>query len=145
MTKQQAIVLGAMAAGKDATYSPVQIQKLLFLVDKRLSRHTGGPHFNFQPYHYGPFDSAVFAVLDSLETRGFVHIDRNPDQRCRSYRLTPTGQTKGQQILDSLNKPVAEYITRLSKFVRAQTFAQLVSAIYKAYPETRVNSVFQGA
>jgi hypothetical protein len=31
MTKQEEIVLSAMAAGKDATHSPVQIQKLLLL------------------------------------------------------------------------------------------------------------------
>lgn len=145
MIKRDDIVLAAMAAGKGATHSPVQIQKLLFLLDKRLSDYVGGPHFNFQPYHYGPFDSAVFGVLDKLETRGLLCIDREPDRRWKSYRLSANGQTKGQQILDSLDKPVSEYIAKLSKFVRAQTFTQLVSAIYKAYPETRINSVFQGA
>jgi hypothetical protein len=145
MTKQDEIVLAALAAGQGETHSPVQVQKLLFLVDKRLPTHTGGPHFDFEPYHYGPFDSAVFSVLDKLEKQGLVQIDREPDRRWRSYRLTPAGQTKGDEILRSLAEPVSGYIVKLSKFVRGQTFAQLVSAIYKAYPETRINSVFQGA
>src|SRR5713101_3682080 len=95
MIKQDDIVLAVMAAGKGATHSPVQIQKLLFLVDKRLSDHINGAHFNFQPYHYGPFDTNVFTVLDKLEGRGLLCIDREPDRRWKSYRLSPTGQTKG--------------------------------------------------
>jgi len=41
------------------------------------------------------------------------------------------------------NEEAKDYIGRVSQFVRSLPFAELVSAIYTAYPEMRQNSVFQ--
>ena len=58
------LVLAALAAGgKNASYSPVQVQKLLFLVDREGEKLVGGKHFNFVPYDYGPFDREVYDEL----------------------------------------------------------------------------------
>jgi DNA-binding PadR family transcriptional regulator len=102
----------------------------------------GGPHFRFEPYHYGPFDKAVYQTLEALQGSGQVEIER--DAPWRNYRLTPTGQSRGEAALDRLDPRVVDFARRTSDFVRGLPFAELVSAIYKAYPEMRARSVFQG-
>ena len=66
MFKQIDIVLAALAASKGAAHSPVQIQKLLFLLDRKLADRLEGPHFNFVAHNYGPFDRAIYDQLEEL-------------------------------------------------------------------------------
>ena len=45
-----AIVLDSLAAGGDkAVFDPVQMQKVLFLIDKELPEFIGGQYCNFKP------------------------------------------------------------------------------------------------
>ena len=135
------IVLAALAASDGALHSPVQVQKLLFLIDRNLGKDIGGPYFNFQPYNYGPFDKVVYESLEDLANDGLVEIVTN--RSWKEYVLTGVGQKSGKSILDRLPKHAKIYIQEVSVFVRHLSFTQLVSAIYKAYPEMRENSVFQ--
>ena len=136
-------VLAALAPAHGAPHSPVQVQKLLFLLDENIQDSAGGPHFNFEPYHYGPFDKEVYTVLQELATEGLVEIEPEPLQRWNMYRLTPEGQKAGEEILAVLPPAGRTYVTTVSGFVRSLPFAQLVAAIYKAYPHMKANSVFQ--
>jgi hypothetical protein len=137
------IVLAALAAANGAEHSPVQIQKILFLIDKKIATDLGGPFFDFIPYDYGPFDRAIYDVLDELASKGFVEVIAYPDLRWRKYRVNLAGQKTGEEILTLLPPKVSDYIARLSEFVRSLSFAQLVSVIYNAYPEMKANSVFR--
>lgn len=141
--ERKEIILGALAAGNCDIHTPVQVQKLLFLIDKNVAQSIGGPFFDFQPYAYGPFDKQICDLLGLLNKEGDVEAIRNPSLKWVKYRLTAQGQMKGEDILNSLGTDAREYIIKLSKFVRSLDFAGLVSSIYKAYPEMRVNSVFQ--
>ena len=136
------IVLAAMAPGEGYRYTPVQLQKLLFLIDREIPELVEGPHFNFQPYHYGPFDKGVYQTLDVLADDGMVDVDEEFSRR-RTYALTPNGRERGQVALDSLTTSAQTFINKSCAFVRDNGFSALVSAIYKAYPEMRENSVFQ--
>lgn len=136
------IVLTAMAPAGGAQHSPVQMQKLLFLIDHNAADLLGGPFFNFAPYHYGPFDKTVYEVLEELESEGYV--DTTPERTWKNYRLTVAGQEEADKQFFALPERVRNYLRRTSEFVRGLSFTQLVSAIYRAYPETRANSVFQG-
>ncbi len=139
------IVLAALAASNGATHTPVQIQKLLFLIARRVDQSSvDGPHFNFVPYDYGPFDSQVYRCLESLSAQGLVEIVEEADLRWKKYRTSEQGLKQGMALLSSLPQPVSDYIKELSTFVRRLTFAELVSSIYRAYPEMRERSVFQG-
>ncbi len=142
MTKDDAI-LAAMAAGDVSAFTPVQVQKLLFLLDKKAAPALGGPLFDFRPYDYGPFDREVYDRLDELAASGLVDIAGQSFKRDRHYSLTQAGLARGQRALDTLPAPVKSYMQRLSRFVTSLSFVQLVSAIYGAYPEMRVNSVFE--
>lgn len=136
-------MLAALAPAFGQPYTPVQVQKLLFLIDREIPRLVGGPLFDFAPYDYGPFDKRVYETLEALAEPGLV-IDQYRGTM-RVFSLTPSGQAKGDQFLNQLDEKASEYIRRASAFIRDLSFSQLVSSIYKAYPEMRQNSVFRPA
>ena len=141
MTRQE-LVLAALSPAQGALHTPVQVQKLLFLIETNLVNLVDdGPHFHFEPYHYGPFDRAVYDELLRLSWQGYVDIMQD---RWNSYRLTVEGQRQGERLLSTLDEQARDYITTISSFVRSLTFTQLVAAIYRAYPAMRERSVFQG-
>ena len=136
-------VLAVLAAADGASHEPVQVQKLFFLLDKKIPRLVGGPHFKFEPYDYGPFDSRVYHELDALARSELVEVSTAGYSNRRTYRTTPAGLVRGAELLGTLPDNAVAYIRKLSAWVRSLSFASLVSAVYQAYPDMRVNSVFQ--
>jgi hypothetical protein len=134
-------VLAVMSSCPDVTYTPVQVQKLFFLIDQKIPGLVEGPYFHFAPYHYGPFDCTVYSALEELSADGSVTITGSASYR--SYSTTSRGQTKGRALFEKLPVKAREYISKLSELVRHLSFNELVSAIYQAYPEMRANSVFR--
>jgi len=144
LTRRRNVILAALAAELGASFAPVQVQKLFFLLDENVADALGGRLFNFAPYHYGPFDADVYHELDVLQRAGYVDIRwHGPSAGNRRYSLTPVGQTAGEAALADLPAGVRGYVGKLSAWVRSLSFAQLVGAIYKAYPAMRTNSVFR--
>ncbi len=144
MTPQDWTLL-VIAAASGKPVQPVQLQKALFLISRGLNaqqRQTDA-FYEFTPYDYGPFSSDVYRDAEALEESGFVKIVRPPETRYREYSVTATGMERAQELRRSLGAPAAGYLQRVVDFVRALSFNALVSAIYKAYPEMRANSVFQ--
>lgn len=141
MARQRAdIVLAAMAAGgAGARYDPVRVQKLFFLIDREISDFIDGPYFHFEPYHYGPFDKAVYEELDSLAEQGEITVDTIG--RYNRYSLTEPGHARGAAVLDTLPEPAARYMEDAAKWVRFVPFRHLLSAIYRQYPDMAVNSL----
>ena len=143
MTNRE-IVLAALAPAQGKPHSPVQVQKLLFLIDREAGKLVDGPHFNFIPYNYGPFDKDVYRVLNDLDVQhGLVTV--RSSGWCRMYALTPTGQNEGDRLLCDLSDVAQDYIRRASTFVLKLNFLQLVSAIYKTYPDMQENSIIRSA
>jgi uncharacterized protein YwgA len=141
MNKKDLVLAGLAASNDIDSYSPVQVQKLIFLIDKNAAQYIEGPHFNFQPYNYGPFDKGVYEVLEELERENLVEIFR--DGNWREYKLTQSGKEIGRKVLEQMDSKVNKYFFGVSEFVRKHSFSEIVSAIYKAYPEMKENSVFQ--
>ncbi|MBI3465207.1 MAG: hypothetical protein HY000_19450 [Planctomycetes bacterium] len=138
------LVLAALAASGGATHTPVQIQKLLFLLERTVPQHVGGQKFSFQAFDYGPFDPSVYKEIEQLEKTGLARIDRTQYPSMKTFALTLTGQEQGEIALQQLPADVQDYFRRVSQWVRSLSFANLVSAIYHAYPDMKVNSVFNG-
>lgn len=140
---QRQITLAALAAaGENASFSPVQIQKLFFLIDREASHLVDGPHFKFKPYDYGPFDSAVYDQLAFLDFLGLVSIIGSG--RYRVYGLTESGFAEGRSVLDALPSQTVDFLSAAARWVRGLSFQQLVAAIYRDYPDMKVNSIFRG-
>jgi len=140
MNKKQIILAGLFPANQKI-YSPVQVQKLFFLLDKNIPQLINGPLFDFQPYNYGPFDKEVYRTIEELSEEGLTEII--PSSSRLNYRLTSEGQKEGEKFFNYLAPEAQKYITDVSNFVLSLSFSSLVSAIYKAYPDMRQNSVFQ--
>ncbi|MCX6640233.1 MAG: hypothetical protein NTW14_07085 [bacterium] len=135
------IILVAFSPAKGAWHSPVQVQKMIFLMTRNIPNLTDDAGFNFIPYNYGPFDPAVYRTLEDLAQENLVDMDCNG--KWYNYRLTVEGQEKAENLFATLDEDVSTFLTALSQFVRNLSFTELVSAIYRAYPEMRENSVFQ--
>ena len=139
--KELALLMLALAEGKP--YSPVQIQKSLFLATDNLSDLLDqNSSYNFEPYDYGPFDKVVYDDLRELEHEGFAEITTAPSGRWNEYRATREGIEAVQNIKNSLAGNDRKYLIEMSSFVRSLSFSQLVAAIYKAYPDMKENSIF---
>jgi len=120
-------------------YTPVQVQKILFLLDKKLNESVGGPYFNFEPYHYGPFDKNVYKELDKLTATNDLIVRST---RLKYYAVTPQGYEKGIQALNNYAEKERNYIKEICTFVKSLSFEKLLKAIYNEYPEMKANSIF---
>ena len=131
------------AGGPQATYTPTQLQKLFFLLDREIPDKIGGPVFVFVPYDYGPHDRKVYSALDLLRRCHQINGVVN-DGSSKSYALTPPGFDRGTVALNGLDTDTIGYIKSVAKWVMAVSFLELVTTIYRRYPDMKVNSIFNG-
>jgi uncharacterized protein len=140
--KRKELLLAALASGEQvSTFTPVKVQKLFFLLDREMAALTNGPHFNFQPYDYGPFDRQVYEVLEEMAREGAVQIDDSRSHR--RFSLSAAGYAEGQAILARAPKPLRDYLHDVVGWLGKVSFTQLVSEVYRMYPDMRVNSIFR--
>jgi uncharacterized protein YwgA len=139
--RRQDFVLATIAACEGAIYSPVQVQKMFFLLERNLAPRTFAPRFSFKSYHYGPYSKEVYDDLEALAAEALAAI--HAEGSWRRFALTTAGIAQGRRALAVLPLPVQKYIKQVSDFVLRLSFSELVSAIYKAYPDMRKNSVFR--
>lgn len=141
--KDWALLTLALVNGKEL--SPVQLQKAIFLFEKLLpSSVMPADFYEFVPYNYGPFCSAIYDDVMDLESEGFAKIIVPTTKSYREYTATPAGIAKGMQLRECLPIEIAAYAEILVNWVQQRTFTELVSAVYERYPEYRANSIFKG-
>lgn len=126
------------AGGSGARFFPVQLQNLLFLIDREIPELVHGPHFRFIPYAYGPLDKGLYVELGRLTRMGKINAD-NQD-RYPQYFLNDTGTSAGTHALAGLSEPAPRYMQEAAAWVRSLTFKQLVIAIYAHFPDMAVNN-----
>ena len=141
MMKRSNYMLAVLATANNDEYTPVQIQKLFFLLDRNITERNKIPSFNFEPYYYGPFDKEIYTELNNLQTQNLLSLNYSYNN-LKKYKLTPEGQRIGEKIFNAFDKGLKDYIKRTNEYVRKLSFEQLIKAIYKEYPDTKVNSIF---
>ena len=134
-----------IAVSKRGPLQPVHLQKAVFVVGRRLTREQlqTREFYTFIPYDYGPFCADVYTDAQELENDGLIHIDHRPDLSYPLYSATEAGYAAVRELRRALTPEVVAFVDRLVEWVTTLTFQQLVSAIYQAFPEMRVNSVFR--
>jgi hypothetical protein len=137
MTRQE-YVLAVLAAGDGDEVTTTQVQKLFFLLDRKVPEQVGGPWFDFQPEAYGPFDLALAKELKALRDRQFVAM-REERTGQRFYRVTAAGRVEGHAQLAKLPTATADYIRQLSAWVSVLPFDTLVASILQEFPETHLS------
>jgi hypothetical protein len=135
------ILLAALASGRREEFSPVQLQKMMFLIDRNIGNSLGGPFFNFEPYDYGPFDVGVYNEFSTIAQEQLG--EESGHGSYRRYRLNDEGRGRAQEVLNTITPEYREYIEKIARFVQSLSFGALVSTIYKYYPDMKVNSVFK--
>jgi len=142
--RRGAWVLLALRAAEGHTLTPVQLQKVLFLLGKRRPKDVGHPFYHFRAYDYGPFDVAVYSDADQLAEEGLVIVDRSRGNNSRRFNLTAAGEQEANRLAADVPEGAVEYLAEVVPWAQSLRFDELVRAIYEAYPETRANSVFRG-
>lgn len=142
MNRDELVMTALAAGGENATFTPVQVQKLFFLLDREAAALVDGPHFNFSAYDYGPFDRSVYDSLEGLAQRDLARVQNTGNYRV--YGLSQMGFHEGARRLADLPAKTQSYLSNLAEWVKHLSFEQLVAAIYNRYPEMKVNSVFRG-
>lgn len=123
--------------------SPLQLQKSLFLIGKNLPAEVGESYYEFIPYNYGPFDAHVYSDAQHLVNQELVQMIQVAGRSWSYYTITPTGHRMSEHIKQTeVSDRASQYIARVVKWVQHLSFAQLLSAIYQAYPEYKAKSVF---
>jgi hypothetical protein len=138
--EQIALVILSLANGEP--FTPVQIQKALFLADDKASGAFSS-RYDFQPYDYGPFDRQVYSDIDELAQNGMAQINQQPGARWRTYSASVVGIDLGQHYAERLTDEQRAVLEKIVQLVRSLSFNELVSAIYRAYPPMRARSVFR--
>jgi len=134
-----------IAAGMGRPLQPVHLQKALFLLDRNLSQAQlqVNAFYDFEPYDYGPFCSNIYSDAEELCHEGLVHIDQPLRLSYRQYLATNPGQARAEELREMLTRDVTTYLDTVVRWVTSLSFRQLIAAIYKAYPDMEVNSVFK--
>ena len=139
--KNWALLVLALAEGRP--FSPVQLQKSLFLIGKKLpSSEMPANFYRFEPDNYGPFCGEIYDDVRELAAERLAFITRAPGNYLE-YAATDKGIAQGKNVAESLPKDVVEYCQKLIDWVRGQSFRSLVSSIYREFPEYKTNSIFQ--
>jgi uncharacterized protein YwgA len=142
--RRDEVALVVLSLAKGASFTPVQIQKAMFLASDKVSgAFECDSRYDFQPYDYGPFDSQVYSDVERLELRGLAQINQQPGTRWRTYAATERGVTEGWRLAEKLTSEQRTVLTKIVNLVRSLSFNDLVSAVYRAYPEMRERSVFR--
>jgi hypothetical protein len=82
----------------------------------------------------------IYGDARLLDMAELVTITSPPISRFNTYSATPAGEEAAAQLRKPLPARVVDYLDRVVELVQSVSFSELVSAIYKHYPEMRENS-----
>lgn len=134
-----------VAAAQPRPLQPVHLQKSLFLLERKLTPKElqVKRFYRFEAYDYGPFCPEVYLHAEALRDEGLVNIEQPAFQSYRLYSTTEAGTARAGDLRQQLEQEVRTYLDRLVDWACSLSFKQLVSAIYREFPDMKVNSVFQ--
>jgi uncharacterized protein YwgA len=133
-----------VASANGEGFSPLQLQKSLFLVGQCGLPELPSDFYKFVPYNYGPFNPSIYSDADSLAEEGLLEYINVPGQRWSKYAATSTGLARAEETTGNISSEFRNYIKEVVDWVLSLTFSELLRAIYTKYPQFRSNSVFQG-
>jgi hypothetical protein len=136
-------LLLSLLAAKEKGLTPVQLQKVLFVFGRRRPDTVRDSYYDFKPYHYGPFDSAVYADADMLAARELIAVDQSNGRSLRTYRLTPEGHAAAATARNATDPREVEFMGKVVEWAQRLSFSSLVRSVYEEFPEMREHSVFR--
>ncbi len=141
MMQRTDLLLKIITAANGEPVTPLQLQKIAFLVGMQFQDELPPNYYQFQPYDYGPFCVAVYRDAEFLEREGLITIRRNPRGGWKEYFASYAAAAKDLHVIP---QNIQEFVDRKVQWTREAGFQEVVRTIYKEYPQFKVNSVFQG-
>ncbi len=139
--KRTDLLLKIITAANGKRLTPVQLQKVAFLLGEEFREAMPENYYSFRKYDYGPFSAEVYADAEKLERNGLIAISINSRGGWREYSTTVDGI---EADLDCVPEAVASFIKETVHWAMQLSFQQLVREVYKRFPQYRENSVFNG-
>ncbi len=134
------ILLSIIVSAHGNPISPIQLQKIAFLVGQQFnSELPPKDYYEFVPYDYGPFCKEIYTDAINLEKEGYVQIEPSPHHTRRLYRATYSSRDVS---FSHIPPELQQYIEQAVEWAMDLSFRELVSSIYKHYPEYGINSIF---
>jgi hypothetical protein len=116
-------------------FDAIRTMKSAFIVSQRGLAEWRGL-FDFQPYDYGPFDSAVYRSRDSLLDQGLLERSGGYD----ACVLTEGGQRRVGELEAQLGEN-ANWLKGIGWWASSRSFAQLLREVYAEYPDFAARSI----
>lgn len=135
------LLLKIIAAANGKRLTPVQLQKVAFLLGEERRDEMPEDYYSFRKYDYGPFSAAVYSDAEQLERDGLIEISINSRGGWREYSATVDGIEFG---LEDISEGISSFIEETVQWAMELSFQQLVREVYKRFPQYRENSVFNG-
>jgi hypothetical protein len=136
-------LLSALANASNTGLSPVQMQKVLFVLGKECPQEVGESYYQFRNYHYGPFSSLIYSDAERLACEGLIAI--SGDGSSRAYTVTPAGTLRADSFVREAPLRATEFVKALVQWAQKLSFSEIVTAVYAKYPGTDENSIFRRA
>lgn len=143
-TRRDWTLLVVAAAGGESL-SPIQLQKVLFLLERESGIDLGPGYYEFRPHNFGPYDPAVTKDADVLDQRGLVSAQMPPFGSWSEYRITDAGAERARSLTEELSESDWDAIVKIVDWTRRQSFDELCQAIYAKYPDMRAKSIYKGS
>jgi len=134
-----------ISAGEIPT-DPIRIMKGLFLFTQAVNegKLSGQEEtFSFSAMSYGPCAPAVYGELQTLVHAGHVREEAVPGQSWSRYSATTNGRREARTIELKTPNEITSFLRELRAWCDAHSFSSLLKAVYEAYPDFAVNSVFK--
>jgi predicted DNA binding CopG/RHH family protein len=148
--------------GAEAMHGVTRLQKLLFVIEQRVSP---GPHF--YPYSYGPFDEAVHDAVNALRLAGFLGgstplstapptfeemmrtaVERSGPRDARVpevFALTATGHEAAERLRrsDRAYEALFARISQIRQEWDTPNLDDLVHRVYERWPQYAEKSIIK--
>jgi hypothetical protein len=116
----------ALAAAGGQPFTPVQLQKSVFLLCQAAPKNLAAQRYQFASCGYGPYDAAVYRDAEALEAQGLATVNRRG--RWVMYAATPAGVERAEKIAPRVPAIVLDHLRSSIKWVRGLSFRDLVHA-----------------
>lgn len=141
MMQRTDLLLKIITAANGEKVTPVQLQKVAFLLGMKFPKELPVNYYKFQKYDYGPFCVDVYRDAETLQRNGLILISENPRGGWKEYSAL---RHTAINDLGRIPKHIANYIDETVQWARTLSFQELVREVYIQFPQYRENSVFQG-
>lgn len=146
LSLRQKSLLAFLGADGGGALDPVRIMKGMFVFCQEAPAvwFPKNQRYRFKPYHYGPFAQDVYIDLEKLAQQELLQFEDVPGRSWQCYSLTPKGELALSTFEKHLGGDVITYLKNIREWMSALSFQQLLSSVYKKYPEFAKATIFNG-